>query len=72
MGSKTDTLETLKEKMRVWIKNGAQLAWLVDPRSKTSFIFRPGKAEEKVQNFTLMKGEKPIEGFELDLSLLKV
>jgi Uma2 family endonuclease len=71
VGSKTDDLETLKEKMKVWIKNGVQLGWLVDPRSKTSYIFRPGRPEELVRDFTSIKGEKPVEGFELDLTVLK-
>jgi Uma2 family endonuclease len=70
VGSKTDDLETLKEKMSVWIKNGAQLGWLIDPRSKTSYIFRPGTGEEKVEGFTLINGEKPVEGFDLDLTKL--
>lgn len=70
VGSKTDDLETLKEKMNVWIKNGAQLGWLIDPRSKTSYIFRPETGEEKVEGFTLINGEKPVEGFDLDLTTL--
>lgn len=72
VGSKSDDLETLKEKMNVWIKNGAKLAWLIDPRSKTAFIYRPERPAEKLENFTTIKGEKPIEGFDLDLSLLSL
>ena len=70
--SKTDDIEALKEKMNVWIKNGAQLAWLIDPRNKTSIIFRPGRAEENLQEFISIKGEAPVEGFVLDLTLLKM
>lgn len=69
--SKTDSIEGLKEKMKVWMKNGAQLAWLIDPRSKISFVFRPGKSEEKITDFTMLRGESPVEGFELDLTLLE-
>lgn len=70
--SKSDDIESLKEKMNVWIKNGATLAWLVDPREKEAFIFRPGKEEEKVQGFHVIKGDDPVRGFELDLTALSV
>lgn len=71
--SKTDDIETLKEKMKVWIRNGAQLAWLIDPRDKVSFIYRTGKPEEKIEGFNQqVVGEIPVNGFELDLSRLTV
>lgn len=70
--SKSDDIESLKEKMNVWVKNGAALGWLVDPREKAVFIFRPGKHEEKVQGFHSLKGEDPVRGFELDLTVLSV
>jgi Uma2 family endonuclease len=70
--SKSDDLEYLKAKMFSWIKNGALLGWLIDPRDKTAFIFRPGKQTEELGHFTSMKGEGPVTGFELDLTALKV
>jgi Uma2 family endonuclease len=70
--SKTGDIDALKEKMNVWIKNGAQLGWLIDPRNKTSIIFRPGRSEENVQEFISITGETPVEGFILDLTLLKM
>jgi len=47
--SKSDVLSDLQNKMIVWLKNGAQLAWL----------------DKKII------GNKPVKGFELDLSLLR-
>jgi Uma2 family endonuclease len=70
--SKTDDIDALKEKMNVWIKNGAQLGWLIDPRNKTFFIFRSSKPVEEVRNFTIIKGGGPVEGFVLDLTVLAV
>jgi Uma2 family endonuclease len=70
--SKSDDIESLKEKMNVWVNNGATLAWLVDPREKAAFIFRPGEEVEKIQGFHLLKGEDPVRGFELDLTQLSV
>jgi Uma2 family endonuclease len=70
--SKSDHLDDLKNKMNVWIANGAQLAWLIDPKNEVSFIFRPNKPEEKIEGFDRkIMGEGPVEGFELDLTLLK-
>jgi Uma2 family endonuclease len=69
--SKTDDLDYLKQKMGKWIENGAQLAWLIDPRKKNAFIFRPFMSEELVKSFTMIKGDGPVQGFELDLTLLK-
>jgi Uma2 family endonuclease len=69
--SKTDDLEYLNQKMTTWIKNGAKLAWLVDPRNKKAFIYRPSIQKEELKDFTKMMGEAPVQGFELDLELLK-
>jgi Uma2 family endonuclease len=72
--SKSDHLEDLKKKMNVWLKNGAELAWLIDPIQECSWIYKPGKTDEVVRGFTnvKLKGEGPVDGFVLDLSLLKI
>jgi Uma2 family endonuclease len=70
--SKSDYIEDLIKKMHVWIKNGAQLGWLIDPREEVSFIFRPGKPEDRIEGFNRkLSGEGPVSGFELDLSRIK-
>jgi Uma2 family endonuclease len=70
--SKTDDLETLRKKMKVWIKNGAQLAWLIDPRDKISFVYK-GDVEEKFEGFDRkISGDGPVKGFELDLSQIQL
>lgn len=69
--SKSDSLEDLQQKMNVWIKNGAELAWLIDPREKTSYLYRPGKEPEILTGLDKkLEGEGPVKGFVLDLSLL--
>jgi Uma2 family endonuclease len=71
--SKSDSLEDLQKKMQVWIKNGAQLAWLIDPREKTSYIHRPGKETEVLTGLDhKIEAESPVKGFVLDLSLLQM
>ena len=70
--SKSDNLEDLKKKMKVWIVNKVQLAWLIDPIDKTCYVFYPDRSINTIEGFDKpIKGEKPVEGFELDLSLLK-
>ena len=59
--------------MKNWIKNGAELAWLIDPNNETSFIYQPGKHEEKVEGLDRkLFGAGSVEGFELDLSRIKI
>jgi Uma2 family endonuclease len=70
--SKSDVLINLQNKMSVWLKNGAQLAWLIDPREKITFIYRPGKEAEVINGLDKkIAGEGPVESFMLDLSLLR-
>lgn len=69
--SKTDSLEELKSKMISWIKNGAELAWLIDPRQEICYLYNKTGAIKQVNGFDQkIKGEGPVSGFELDLSLL--
>ena len=70
--SKSDNLDDLKEKMKIWIKNESKLAWLIDPIEKTIYVFRVDGSVETINGFDKMiKGESPVQGFELDLKLLK-
>jgi Uma2 family endonuclease len=59
--SETDRLTALRRKMREWVKNGTQLAWLIDP------IYRPNREPEIRENIDTILGEVPVEGFELNL-----
>ncbi|MBX2897763.1 MAG: Uma2 family endonuclease [Cyclobacteriaceae bacterium] len=71
--SKSDSLEELHKKMMLWLSNGSQLAWLIDPREKNSYLYRPGKTVELVTGLNKkLIGEGPVNGFILDLSLLRV
>ena len=64
--SKSDNLDDLKKKMSGWIANGTHLAWLTDPVDRMNYIFRSdGSVDIKIT------AEKPVDGFELDLSLLQ-
>jgi len=70
--SKSDNLDDLKRKMSVWLANGTHLAWLIDPVDKMNYIFRSNGSVDTIQEFgkKIIAG-KPVEGFELDVSLLQ-
>jgi Uma2 family endonuclease len=65
--SKSDRLGSLQKKMQVWIANGAQLAWLIDPYRKAVEIYGPGRPVEVQEGQTAVYGEAPVGGFILEL-----
>ena len=70
--SKSDNIEDLKKKMSVWIANGTHLAWLIDPVDRMNYIFHSDGSVDTLPGFgKKITAEKPVEGFELDLSLLQ-
>jgi len=69
--SKTDGLKPLKNKMEEWMENGVRLAWLIDPKNKTTYIYREDGTSDIVKGFDkTLSGEDVAVGFELDLNLL--
>ena len=63
--SRSDGLKELQKKMRVWIANGVELAWLVDPKRKLVEMYRAGEPVEVHQDPTSVQGTGPVRGFEL-------
>lgn len=63
--SRTDRLPPLEAKMEMWIANGTELAWLIDPQRKVVAIYRPGNTPEVLQEPTSVQGTGPMAGFEL-------
>ena len=53
--------------MGIWMANGAQLAWLIDPIRKLAIIYRPGQAPETKLRPKFLDGEGPVEGFRLKM-----
>ncbi|MBL0745182.1 Uma2 family endonuclease [Chryseolinea lacunae] len=69
--SKSDDLNELMEKMKAWINNGAKQAWLIDPYTETSYLFHDGIADIVTGFDKKLKAHAPLDGFELDLSMLR-
>ena len=62
--SRRDNLRPLQRKMQLWIDGGARLGWLIDPRQRRVYIYRPGQAEPQVlENPETLDGEDVLPGF---------
>jgi Uma2 family endonuclease len=56
--------------MEMWIANGAELAWLIDPERKVIEVYRPGKQPEIHDNPSSVQARGPVRGFELVMAKL--
>ncbi len=65
--SESDSRSTVEEKMRMWIGNGAQLAWLIDPYSAEAIVYRPNVEPEKLSRPEFLIGESPVAGLRLPM-----
>jgi Uma2 family endonuclease len=66
--SASDSLEKLRAKMKVYIKNGAKLGWLLDRKNRQVEISRPDRDVETIYSPATLSGEDVLPGFVLDLS----
>jgi Uma2 family endonuclease len=67
--SPSDRLRAAREKMETWIRGGVELGWLIHGDEKTVFIYRAGRSDaEQRTGITILSGEGPVSGFELDLT----
>jgi Uma2 family endonuclease len=63
--SPPDRLPELQAKMEMWIANGAEVAWLIDPQRKAVEIYRPGNSSNVLHEPSSVQGTGPVAGFEL-------
>ena len=67
--SPSDRLKATQAKMREWVANGAELAWLIDSERKAVEIYRKNAEEPQVLlSAAQVEGEDPVKGFALDLN----
>jgi Uma2 family endonuclease len=64
--SESDRLRKVAEKMEVWIANGVELGWLIDPDAKQVRIYAQ-RCETRVESGPSVAGSGPVDGFVLDL-----
>lgn len=63
--SRSDPRRLIEAKMQLWLHNGAELAWLIDPIDKRVSVHRPGKAPQTLIEPEVVRGESPVGGFDL-------
>jgi Uma2 family endonuclease len=63
--SPSDKLKDVKAKMDEWIANGAELAWLIEPKERRVTVYRPGQEAEVFDDPSSVQGAGCVAGFEL-------
>ena len=63
--SPSERLADLQAKMQMWISNGTEVAWLIDPDRKIGEIHRPGDSIAQYFDPSTVQGNGPVAGFEL-------
>ncbi len=58
----SDALNALQAKMQMWLTNGVELAWLIDPIRRVVEVYRNGEPAEIHQDPTSVRGTGPIRG----------
>lgn len=65
--SPSDNLSFLQDKMDEYISNGAGLGFLLDPKTKRVYVYRPNQPLECLDNPRAISGDPVLPGFALDL-----
>ena len=68
--SSKDRLAAVQQKMEEYLVSGAQLGWLIDPRSKRVYVYRPGRPVECLEKPATVSGDPVLPGFVFDVSEL--
>lgn len=63
----TDDSSEQREKMNIWIANGALLGWLIDPFEDVVLIYRPDAEPEQLERPDSLSGEDVCEGLKVSL-----
>ena len=66
--SPSDSMETLRAKMREYMENQARLGWLIDRKNRSVEIYRQNRVVEILDNPATLSGENVLPGFVLDLT----
>lgn len=66
--SPNDSLKALQAKMQEYIDNDVKLGWLIDPKYKKVYIYRPQVTVEYLEDPATVSGEPVLPEFVLNLS----
>ena len=63
-----DNLAPMHAKMRLYLRNGTLLGWLIDARNCRVYIYRAGQPEpELLDNPATLSGEGVLPGFQFEV-----
>jgi Uma2 family endonuclease len=65
--SRSNSLRRLQAKMDEYLANGVRLGWLLDPTTKTAYVYRAGAEIQVVENAMMLDASPELAGFILDL-----
>lgn len=65
--SSSDSLDELHDKMREYMANGARLGWLLDPTTRTVYVYRADGSMKDIKDAERVEGESPVARLVLDL-----
>ncbi|MBT9317181.1 Uma2 family endonuclease [Leptothoe spongobia] len=66
--SRTDTLQTLQEKMQEYLESGVRLGWLFNPQDQQVEIYRPNQTKVIYSLPKTLTGEDILPGFETTIA----
>jgi Uma2 family endonuclease len=66
--SPSDRLGDLRAKMDEYLANGAALGWLIDPSSRTAYVFRPSAAVDTLMAPDRLSGDPELPGLVVELA----
>jgi len=66
--SSSQTPQELREKMQIYLRNGARIGVLIDPYTRTVEVYRSGREPEKHENPERVALGPELVGFELELA----
>jgi Uma2 family endonuclease len=57
----------VKRKLEEYMANGARLGWLLDPKKRHVYVYRPGAPVERLEDPATLAGDPVLPGFVLDV-----
>ncbi|NJK68776.1 MAG: Uma2 family endonuclease [Microcoleus sp. CSU_2_2] len=68
LGSESDRMQPLRDKMKEYMENQVRLGWSIDPKNRKVEIYRLNQEVEVLDNPASLSGEDVLPGFVLDLA----
>ena len=68
--SPSDSLSDVQDKMTEYLENGVRLGFLLDPRQRRVYVYRPGQDVEVLEEPAAVSADPVLPGFVLDLTVI--